>query len=81
MEALQISKVTAAYSGRAGACCCGCKGKHYSKRQGTPNDFKQMGRIFSKVEALVNDKSFEINSTYAAAEEGNRLYVVYFDER
>jgi hypothetical protein len=87
IKALTLDKITAAYSGKAGKCCCGCSGHHYHAKNhgdyrggGTKNDLRQIARIFKLVQqAAVDGFAIEIDSTFASATVEGRWYNVYFE--
>lgn len=69
------SRATSSYSGRAGACCCGCAGNHSE----TPAAIK---RQINRIKRLAADGvELDENDTYVAAETDGRLYIVYFDTK
>lgn len=81
IESLSLEQVTSAYSGIANKCCCGCKGKHYHRRPmgdyrggGTPNDMRQIRRIFNIVRA---DSHAEFGGNQFCTTKEGRWYIVY----
>jgi hypothetical protein len=93
MEQINLSKVQSVYSGKAGACCCGCAGKHtYAKatqaaagkyRGYAVGDEECNDRV---VKLIVNkmNKNPDVKKEFGMAghifysvEVGQRLYVAY----
>ena len=67
------SKAKSSYSGRAGACCCGCAGNHSE----TPVAIK---RQINRIKRLAGEGvTLDIQDSYVAAEQNDRLYIVYFN--
>jgi hypothetical protein len=88
-------KAKSVYSGKDGACCCGCSGTHYyaskhreeaGKSRGYNvedkeiND-KQVTRIINKIEKLAaaGVQIDTVPDVYFSAVEGKRLYIVYYN--
>jgi len=67
------SLAKSSYSGRAGACCCGCAGNHSDNRVAIK---KQINRIKMLAGQGVE---LDIQPSYVAAENDGRLYIVYFN--
>ena len=79
------------YSGKAGACACGCKGKHtYASAYVAQSEFnrgyaiqpdevsdKTVTRIVNKIEAAAIQER-EDEPSYACAVIGGRIYIAYF---
>jgi hypothetical protein len=67
------SKAKSSYSGRAGACCCGCAGNHSE----TPVAIK---RQINRIKRMAGEGiELDIQDSYVAAEQNDRLYIVYFN--
>lgn len=67
------SKAKSSYSGAAGRCCCGCAGNHSD----SPVAIK---RQINRIKRLAGEGvSLDINDSYVAAEQNDRLYIVYFN--
>lgn len=67
------SKAKSSYSGAAGRCCCGCAGNHSE----TPVAIK---RQINRIKRLAGEGvTLDIQPTYVAAEQNDRLYIVYFN--
>lgn len=67
------SKAKSSYSGRAGACCCGCAGNHSE----TPVAIK---RQINRIKRMAGEGiELDIQDSYIAAEQNDRLYIVYFN--
>ena len=67
------SKATSSYSGAADRCCCGCAGNHSE----TPVAIK---RQINRIKRLAGQGvTLDIQSSYVAAEQNDRLYIVYFN--
>lgn len=89
LQELNPSNVMSVYSGRAGACCCGCKGKHHYNSSHvdeatadrgylvTPDEVNdsQVTRVLRLVQANEPAVRFEYGHVYA--EVGSRVYIVY----
>jgi hypothetical protein len=89
MQAVNISNITKVYSGRAGACMCGCAGKYSYTAKGAAED----GPGYDVSES-VNERSVKIiagrvlrNSNtdltdpgYAVLKQNGRVLVVFFNE-
>lgn len=72
-SSIDWSKATSSYSGRAGACCCGCEGNHSE----TPVAIK---RQINRIKRLAGEgATLDIQPTYVAVEQNDRLYIVYFN--
>lgn len=78
MLKLDPSKVSQAYSGKAGKCCCGCAGKHYHRTEGK-NATRQIARIVGLIQDAMdaNDSSVMIEPAFASCIIGGRLYCAY----
>lgn len=67
------SKAKSSYSGAAGRCCCGCAGNHSE----TPVAIK---RQINRIKRLAGEGvTLDIQDSYVAAEQNDRLYIVYFN--
>lgn len=67
------SKAKSSYSGAAGRCCCGCAGNHSE----TPVAIK---RQINRIKRLAGEGvTLDIQDSYVAAEQNDRLYIVYFE--
>lgn len=86
--ALNISNVLSVYSGRDGACCCGCKGKHYYRTESRSQASESRGyavrdeeisdKMATKVLRIVqNADHTEVGPNYVSTVVGERLYIVY----
>lgn len=67
------SQAKSSYSGRAGACCCGCAGNHSDHRVAVKKQINRIKMLAGKGVEL------DIQPTYVAAENDGRLYIVYFN--
>ncbi len=86
---LEAAIVRSVYSGVAGACMCGCKGKHRYASAYRDQSSKARGYVVSDDE--VSDRSItmivnkinanlqdaEYDADYVAVDVGNRTYVAY----
>ena len=75
MEAIDITKVTSVYSGKANRCCCGCSGKHYDV--GTPAADKMARKVVKLINSAIAHAESGSNNT--SLKVGERVYVAYFD--
>jgi hypothetical protein len=82
---ISLENVTAAYSGQAGKCCCGCSGKHYHREDmkdyrggGTRNDQTQIKRIFKSV--MMWPGKMVRTEDNASVEVNGRIFVIYFGQ-
>jgi hypothetical protein len=67
------SLAKSSYSGAAGRCCCGCAGNHSE----TPVAIK---RQINRIKRLAGEGvTLDIQPSYVAAEQNDRLYIVYFN--
>lgn len=65
-------KAISSYSGAAGRCCCGCAGNHSEN----PGAIK---RQVNRIKRLAGEGvTLDIQDSYVAAEQNDRLYIVYF---
>lgn len=89
VQELQIADIMSVYSGKAGACCCGCSGKHRyasahrevaSKNRGyLITDDEVNDQQVRKVLRIVQSQAGKAESfgTGYSVEQGARLYCVY----
>jgi hypothetical protein len=71
---IDFNNAKSSYSGRAGACCCGCAGNHSE----TPVAIK---RQINRIKRLAAEGvELDIQPSYVAAEKDGRLYIVYLAE-
>ena len=88
---LEVSDAPSVYSGKDGACCCGCKGKHsynskhtewsgknrgYAVKAEDVND-KQVKRVLKIVQERANELDTDMGENYFSTVVGQRLYIVY----
>jgi hypothetical protein len=84
-----MKTIKAVYSGRSGACCCGCAGK-YSYAKATQVE-AGIDRGYPVLDEQVSDRSVKIISnkvlnnsdmidegTHAYVDNGKRIQIVYF---
>lgn len=65
------SLAKSSYSGKAGACCCGCSGNHTDSRVA-------IKRQINKIRYLAGTGAeLDIQDSYVAVENDGRLYIVY----
>jgi hypothetical protein len=87
---IDITKITSAYSGINGKCCCGCAGKHYytplglsqmsetDYRRNVPPNERQVRRIVKKLEELgYTDEGFAFTAVDYSGSQNGRLYLAY----
>ena len=67
------SQAKSSYSGRAGACCCGCAGNHSDHRVAVKKQINRIKMLAGKGVEL------DIQPSYVSAENDGRLYIVYFN--
>lgn len=82
IKELTIDKVTSAYSGQDGKCCCGCKGTHHKATgETTKNGLRQVRRIFDIVKTAAEKNAGDVEDlgNCFSTVIGNRLYIVYID--
>lgn len=70
LEALDIGKITKAYNGKAGRCCCGCSGTYKE----TEAAKKRVLNLLRANAALVRDLG-----TCFVLETGTRVNIAYLD--
>lgn len=73
---LKTDKVTKVYSGRDGACCCGCAGKHYQRGD---KSFPHMLSRVARMVAAAEPHTVDCGGTYVAVTVGARVLIAYFD--
>jgi hypothetical protein len=73
-SAIDWSRAKSSYSGRAGACCCGCSGNHSEDKAAITRQINRIKRLAGEGVTL------DINESYVAAEKGDRLYIVYLND-
>ena len=84
LDNMTLKTVEKVYSGKEGACCCGCSGKYwYSPIQ--PNlelDYPTSAKMVNKVIKLIkeNRDHAEFGMNYISITIGNRWYIAYFDK-
>lgn len=82
-----LDKIISVYSGKAGACCCGCKGTHTyavlhaakaSEQHGYPvrAGDKTVKLIYNKIMSQPLEK-IEVEETYISIETETRTYIAY----
>jgi hypothetical protein len=88
---LDISKIAKVYSGKLGACMCGCAGKYSYTAEGAVSDNpgynvsdsvnERSVRIIAK--KVLSNPNVEFEGEYAFVEDrvANRIQVVYFKEQ
>jgi hypothetical protein len=74
MDTLDVSKVSAVYSGRHG-CACGCRGNHSSTQRSIQTVIRKMREAASEGCPVI------VGSTYYAVENDTRSYIAYIDGR
>lgn len=67
------SKAKSSYSGAAGRCCCGCAGNHSESPVAVKRQINRIKRLAGEGVTL------DIQDSYVAAEQNDRLYIVYFN--
>lgn len=89
--ALEPSMVLSVYSGKNGACCCGCSGKHYynsalkeeaGKDRGYEVDDDEVNdKMIKKVINILKGKApsgqIEADCNFISTVIGERLYIAY----
>lgn len=89
IQALTAQNILSVYSGKAGACCCGCKGKHYyasykieegrSYRgyEVMPDEIndKMVIKVLRMIQA--NEDKAKIDEEYICVGVGARTYIAY----
>jgi hypothetical protein len=91
MLTIDIQNISSVYSGKSGACCCGCKGKHtyasthqewagthrgYAVRDDEVND-RTVKLIVNKILKADPTTVLENSSEMIAVDNGSRLLVAY----
>jgi hypothetical protein len=67
------SQAKSSYSGAAGKCCCGCAGNHSESGVAIKRQINRIKRLAGEGVTL------DVQPTYVAAEQNDRLYIVYFN--
>ena len=91
---VDVDDVISVYSGKTGACCCGCSGKHsyaskYRARGGAARGCKlqdsdisdlTVKRIVGKINrsCMSEPQTTSLREQYMTAVIGKRLYIAYF---
>lgn len=78
LDQLETSKIEQIYSGKIG-CMCGCKGTHHEdnkKFKRLLNNIKQF--VLEGAMVRVDDEDREEKILYAAIEERNKCYAIYY---
>lgn len=89
VRGLTVGQVMSVYSGRDGACCCGCAGKHsyasqYRDVAGTNRGYEvtddevsdaAVARVLGLIQKSADEAEFD--GDMATLVQGKRLYVVY----
>jgi hypothetical protein len=85
---LYISKIVKTYSGKNGACMCGCAGKYSYTAHGAAEDGpgydvtdsvnERSVRIIAR--KVLSNPSTKFEDSYAFVVEGNRIKAVFFKE-
>jgi hypothetical protein len=73
LKDIDWSKAKRSYSGMAGRCCCGCSGNYSESKQGISGQISRLKKLAGQGVKL------DIQDSYVAAENGGRLYIVYFN--
>ena len=91
LQSVIPANVQSVYSGRKGACCCGCKGTHrynsqhvaaataargYEITADEVNDV-QITKILRTVQANEDSDSLDVSASYVAVDVGARSFIVY----
>ena len=88
MQAVDISNITKVYSGRAGACMCGCAGKYsYTARGAVENSpgYDVSDSVNERSVKIIAGKVLRNNNTdlsdpgYAVLKQNGRVSVVFFN--
>jgi len=94
VQGLVMNDVMFVYSGRKGACACGCKGKYSyhqmrraesSKWRGyrvTDDELneRQVNRVLGHIKRNVSTAKYDENVRYLSVDVGTRTYVVYLSK-
>lgn len=86
MEFVNREDVTRVYFGKDGECCCGCSGNFHSpdKKAMVTKAVNRINEAIRMSENGVLAKNVEILNDpgcFTSAGDGNRLTIVYFDDR
>lgn len=92
---IKADKVSSVYTGKSGACCCGCAGKRWYPTSMAPHGKALRGyeidaesvsdiavkRAINKVNKMMVEQpeKIESDSTYIVYDDGNRQTIVYFE--
>lgn len=74
MDTLDVSKVSAVYSGKHG-CACGCRGNHSSTPRSIQTVIRKMREVASEGYPVI------VTDSYYAVESDTRSYIAYIDGR
>jgi len=85
---INVNRIASVYSGREGACCCGCAGKHYYARRWARWSSERRGyrvtgqeisdRMVKKVCNIVNSGRTQTTGDHiVSVVVGKRIYVAY----
>jgi hypothetical protein len=87
MQAVNISNITKVYSGKAGACMCGCAGKYSYTAKGAVEDspgYDVSDSVNERSVKIIAGKVLRNSNTdlsdvgYAVLEQNERVLVVFF---
>ena len=87
MQAVNISNITKVYSGKAGACMCGCAGKYSYTAKGAVDDspgYDVSDSVHERSVKILAGKVLRNSNTdlsdvgYAVLEQNERVLVVFF---
>jgi hypothetical protein len=87
MQAVDISNITKVYSGKAGACMCGCAGKYSYTAKGAVEDspgYDVSDSVNERSVKIIAGKVLRNRNTnladpgYAVLEQNGRVLVVFF---
>lgn len=73
IQEITPSQVVRAYVGRAGACACGCSGKHYEA-----DDLAMRTKVLRTIQA--NEDRVEVDSDWVSVQIKGKEYVAFFTE-
>lgn len=81
---LSVEDVQSVYSGRDGACCCGCAGRHYyhpafaelAERHRAKVSARMVARVVATLRAA-DPRDLDVCTGYIATTVGARLYIAY----
>ena len=72
-ELLDFTGAKRSYSGKRGCCCCGCSGNYSEHKPAVTRQINLIKKLVKKGQIA------EVGSNNIAVENGNRIYIVYFD--